>query len=197
MNAAALLADPIVAAACHAAAALVLGLSVAPKLRDLARFQAAFAAYGLLPPAWTRAGALAFVAAEGAAALGMVLLPQSPGPALAGLAVAGLATAAVAVNLARGRRELRCGCGAAADSMPISGALLARNAGLLAVLAVAAASTSSSLAGAAGISDVAGTGMARALGTLDWAAAAFCALALLLLWLAATQLLVNAGRARG
>jgi len=183
MSSAALLADPVVAAACHAAAALVLALSVAPKLRDFPRFHAALAAYALVPPAWTHLAALSFVAAEAGAALLMVGLPQHPASALAGLAVAGLATAAVCANLARGRRELHCGCGAAGDSMPISGALVARNAGLLAVMALAAAS--------------ARAGETRVLGALDYAAAGFCALAVLLLWLAATQLLVNAGRARG
>ncbi|MNJ03291.1 hypothetical protein D3C73_1635530 [compost metagenome] len=36
----------------------------------------------------------------------------------------------------------------------------------------------------------------RALAPLDFAAAGFCALALLLMWLASTQLLANAARAR-
>jgi len=40
-------------------------------------------------------------------------------------------------------------------------------------------------------------GSERRMATLDFAAAGFCALALLLMWLGATQLLVNAGRARG
>jgi len=67
--------------------------------------------------------------------------------------------------------------------MPLSGGLVGRNAALLAVLAVAAAS--------------AAVGSERRMATLDFAAAGFCALALLLMWLGATQLLVNAGRARG
>jgi hypothetical protein len=182
MNAAILIADPVVTAACSAAAALALMLSVAPKLRDLDRFHAAFDAYRLLPSAWTRAAALAFVAAEACAALLLVVLPLQPLSALAGLGVVGLATVAVCANLARGRRDIRCGCGSTADSMPLSGGLVVRNGALLAVLATAAVSAAS--------------GSPRALAPLDYAAASFCAVALLLIWQAATQLLVNAGRAR-
>ncbi|WP_454735597.1 MauE/DoxX family redox-associated membrane protein [Cupriavidus necator] len=182
MTAAMLIADPVVNAACSAAAALVLLLSVLPKLREFGRFHAAFDAYGLLPSAWSRVASMAFVAAEAGAALLLAVRPWHALSAGAGLAVVGLATAAVTINLARGRREIRCGCGSDADSMPLSGGLVLRNTALLAVLATAAASSA--------------TGAERALAPLDFAAAGFCALALLLMWLAATQLLANAGRAR-
>lgn len=182
MNAATLIADPMVTAACSAAAALVLLLSVMPKLRAFERFHAAFDAYRLLPAAWSRAAAVAFVAAEAGAALLLVAQPLQATSAVAGFAVVGLATAAVCINLARGRRDIRCGCGSDADSMPLSAGLVMRNLALLAVLATAAAS--------------AATAPARALAPLDFAGAGFCALALLLMWLAATQLLANAGRAR-
>jgi len=179
----ALLGDPIVTAACSAAGALVLLLSVAPKLRGFDRFHGAVDAYRLVPSAWSRAVALAFVAAEAGAALLLALMPLHAASALAAIAVAALATGAVTVNLLRGRRDIRCGCGGADDSMPLSGGLVGRNAALLAVLAVAAAS--------------AAVGSERRMAALDFAAAGFCTLALLLMWLGATQLLVNAGRARG
>uniref|UniRef100_UPI003F49A608 MauE/DoxX family redox-associated membrane protein n=1 Tax=Cupriavidus necator TaxID=106590 RepID=UPI003F49A608 len=182
MTAAMLIADPVVTAACSAAAALVLLLSVLPKLREFERFHAAFGVYGLLPSAWSRVASMAFVAAETGAALLLVVRPLHPLSAVAGLAVVGLATAAVVINLAHGRRDIRCGCGSDADSMPLSAGLVLRNLALLAVLATAAAS--------------AATAPARALAALDFAAAGFCALALLLMWLAATQLLANADRAR-
>ncbi|MGN5476182.1 MauE/DoxX family redox-associated membrane protein [Cupriavidus basilensis] len=183
MTAPDLLGDPIVTAACSAAAALVLLLSVAPKLREPDRFHAAIDAYRLMPTAWSRAVAVTFIGAETLAVLLLALMPLQAASALAAIAVTGLATGAVAVNLLRGRRDIRCGCGGADDSMPLSSGLLGRNAVLLAVLGVAAAS--------------AAAGSGRAMSALDLAAAGFIALALLLMWLGATQLLVNAGRARG
>lgn len=178
-----LIGDPVVTAACSAAGALVLLLSVVPKLRDFDRFHGAVDAYRLVPPAWARLVAMAFVAAEAGAALLLALAPLHPGAALVAMAVVALASGAVAVNLLRGRRDIRCGCGGEDDSMPLSGALLARNAALVAVLAAGAAS--------------AAAGNGRAMSALDFAAAGFCTLALLLMWLGATQLLANAGRARG
>ncbi|MBP0637709.1 MauE/DoxX family redox-associated membrane protein [Cupriavidus sp. AcVe19-6a] len=180
MTAALLCADPLVTAACSAAAALVLLMSVLPKLRDFARFHAALDAYQLVPAAWTRAAAMAFVAAETGAALLLVARPLQAASAVAGLAVVGLATAAVGINLARGRRDIRCGCDA--EGVPLSGGLVWRNAALLAVLGAAAASAAAA--------------PTRALAPLDFAAAGFCALALLLMWLASTQLLANAARTR-
>lgn len=178
-----LIGDPVVTASCSAAAALVLLLSVAPKLREPDRFHGAIDAYRLVPAAWGRAVALAFIGAEALAVLLLALMPLQAASSLAAMGVAGVATGAVAINVLRGRRDIRCGCGGADDSMPLSGGLLWRNAALLAVLGIAAAS-------AAG-------GNGRAMSALDYAAAGFIALALLLMWLGATQLLVNAGRARG
>ncbi len=183
MTAQDLIGDPVVTAACSAAAALVLLLSVAPKLREPDRFHAAVDAYRLVPAAWSRAVALAYVGIEAMAVVLLALMPLQPASALAAIVVAGVATGAVAINLLRGRRDIRCGCGGVDDSMPLSGGLLWRNAALLAVLAIAAAS--------------AGTGNGRSMTALDFAAAGFIALALLLMWLGATQLLVNAGRAQG
>ncbi len=183
MTAQELIGDPVVTAACSAAATLVLLLSAAPKLHEPDRFHGAVDAYRLVPAAWSRAAALAFICSEAAAVLLLALMPLQAASALAAMAVAGVATGAVAINLLRGRRDIRCGCGGANDSMPLSGGLLWRNAALLAVLAIAAAS--------------AAAGNGRPMSALDYAAAGFIALTLLLMWLGATQLLVNAGRARG
>jgi len=183
MNPLSLIGDPVVTAACSAAAALVLWLSAVPKLREFDRFHAAIEAYRLVPISWSRTVALAFVAGEAGVALLLTLTPLHAASALAAIGVIAVATGAVAINLLRGRRDIRCGCGGRDDSMPLSAGLLWRNAALLAVLATAAAS--------------AAKGSARAMAALDYAAAGFCAVALLLMWLGATQLLVNAGRAHG
>ncbi|MGE8369180.1 MULTISPECIES: MauE/DoxX family redox-associated membrane protein [unclassified Cupriavidus] len=177
--------DPVVVAACSAAAALVLAHSLWPKLRDFTGFQAAVSAYRLMPQAWSRWVALAYAGAEAASVAALVATPLRPGAALlAALAVA-IASGAVGINLLRGRRDIRCGCGSAADSLRLSPGLLARNLGLLAVLGLAAATAAGLAADAA----------PRAFTLPDYLAAGFCALALLLLWLGATQVLVNADRA--
>jgi hypothetical protein len=158
-------------------------LSVWPKLRDFTQFEPAFIAYRLTPERFSRPLALAFVASEAAAALLLTLAPLQPLGALLGSAVVALATGAVVINLVRGRREIRCGCGSAAESMPLSLGLVGRNLALLMILGLAAWSAID--------------GTQRQLGILDFAAAAFSAFAMLLMWLLATQLLVNAGRTNG
>ena len=177
--------DPIVVAACSAAAALVLAHALWPKLRDFSGFWGAVSAYRLVPDAWSRWVALAYVGAETASVAALVAAPLHPGAALLAACVVVLASGAVGINLLRGRRDIRCGCGSDADSLRLSKGLLLRNLGLLAVL-VLAAITAAGLA-----ADTA----PRAFTLLDTLAAGFCALALLLLWLGATQLLVNADRA--
>jgi hypothetical protein len=43
-------------------------------------------------------------------------------------------SAAIAMNLARGRRDIDCGCGGPGGARPLSGGLLARNAALIVLL---------------------------------------------------------------
>ncbi len=180
-----ILRDPVVVAACSAAAALVLAHSLWPKLRDFAGFWGAVSAYRLVPQAWSRRVALAYAGAEAASVAALVAAPLHPGSALLAASVVAIASGAVGISLLKGRRDIRCGCGSDADSLRLSPGLLVRNLGLLAVLALAAATAAGLAADAA----------PRPFAMLDSLAAGFCALALLLLWLGATQLLVNADRA--
>jgi hypothetical protein len=133
--------DPAFALALRAALALLFGAAALHKLRDPAAFRAALEAYAVLPAATVGAGAALVVAAEVAAAALLVgVAPAQGGPAAAGpvLAAALLAVygAAIAWNLARGRRELDCGCLGPAGRQPLSGWLVARN-GALAAAALA------------------------------------------------------------
>lgn len=177
--------DPVTVAACSAAAALVLAHSLWPKLRDFSGFWGAVSAYRLVPDAWSRPVALAYLGAEAASLAALVAAPLHPGAALLAACVVAVASGAVGINLLRGRRDIRCGCGSDADNLRLSNGLLLRNLGLLAVLMLAAIAAAGLAAGTA----------PRAFTLLDTLAAGFCALALLLLWLGATQLLVNADRA--
>ena len=109
--------------------------------------------------------------AELAIATGLLLLATREAASLAAAALLSAYTVAIAVNLARGRSELDCGCFGPAHAQPVHGWLLVRNG-----VAVSAALVASLPLGS------------RALTSLDvfaifagWAAAS-------LLWLAANQL---------
>ena len=107
--------DPVLLYGASAALACVLLLGALEKLKDLAAFSRAVAAYDLLPSRWSGAFAGAYALAE-AVAGAMLLMPsvQVAGAALA-LLVLGVATLALAVNLARGHRDIDCGCGGPAS----------------------------------------------------------------------------------
>jgi hypothetical protein len=120
------------------ALALILASGAGAKLLARDDFALAVEAYELLPERAVPTFARLFPVAELLAAL--LLLPpvtRAAGAALAALVVLA-ATAAVAVNLARGRTILDCGCGGLSGRQPISAWLVARNAGLVLLLAAAA-----------------------------------------------------------
>lgn len=93
-------------------AALLLGWAAAGKLRDPAGFEGVLAGFRLLPRAALSLAARGLPWLEAAAALLLV----TPGVAgkigvFGAAGLLGVFGAAVAVNLARGRRMLDCGCG--------------------------------------------------------------------------------------
>jgi methylamine utilization protein MauE len=170
--------DPALELMLRAALALLLGAGAIEKARDRAAFRAAVEGYEILPARIAGAASAGFVAIEGVLALGLVA-PAGFGrsAALGGAAVLFAVYAlAIAINLARGRREIDCGCGGAAAHVPLSGWLVARNA-----LLVAAA-----LACTRGAS-------ARALGLVDALTIAGGVALLALLWIALHGLLAYAG----
>ncbi len=120
--------DPVVATALRAGLALLLAASAVAKLRDPRAFAHAVAGYRMLPAAGVRPAAIAFVATElGLAAA--LLVPGWPVAAALGAAcLLTLYTGAIAWNLARGRRDIDCGCGGPLGRQRISEALVVRNA---------------------------------------------------------------------
>jgi hypothetical protein len=168
--------DPALDLALRAGLALLFAASALAKLRDPAGFAAAVAGYRLLPERLARPVAAAFVAAELALA-GALCAPALRATAAFGAAGLLLLYAfAIAWNLARGRRDIDCGCGGpfGGGRQPLSEALVVRNL----VLAAAA------LAGALPLGP-------RALGWLDlWTALAAVASASLL-YVAANTLLAR------
>jgi hypothetical protein len=128
--------DPAIDLAVRAALTLLFASAAVHKLRDPARFAATVAEYRLLPRWLARPASLAIVLAELAVAAALVV-PTARGTGCMGAAaLASVYAIALGVNLARGRRDLDCGCLGAGGREAISWWLVARN---LAVVAIALA----------------------------------------------------------
>ncbi len=129
--------DPAVAYLLIASMALMFLAAAVHKLRDLRRFREVFAAYRLLPVAAGRRLAPAVPALELAVAVGL-LFENLRLPALwTGVALLLVYAVAIAINLARGRRDLDCGCGGPSDRRPIAAWMVWRNIGIATLLAAA------------------------------------------------------------
>jgi len=130
--------DPALSLMLRWGLALILAQAAIHKARDLPRFRNQLAGYQLLPTGLTRSIATLLVGAE--AALGIALLfPSGPGaraPLAAALLLSGYA-AAIAINLARGRRDFDCGCMGPHASRPVGSDLIVRNCVLIALAGIA------------------------------------------------------------
>lgn len=130
--------DPALQGTLRLALAWLLLAAGAHKLRHPAAFREALAGYRLLPRGLGGLAARVLTALE----LGSGLALLAPGPArFAGVVAAGLFAlyaGAITLNLARGRRQIDCGCGGPGRRRPLSGGLVARN--LLLVCAAVASS---------------------------------------------------------
>ncbi len=169
--------DPVAVFAARLVVAGVLLQAAVAKLRAPLQFEPVLEEYRLLPPWAVPVVARALPLLEAVAAVAL-LLPATAalGGALA-LALLLAFTAAIGINLARGRKTIDCGCGGPAQ--PLSPALLARNAALLLLALLAAA-----------------TPAPRVLGAADIAILLCLGATLAALYAAATQLLANAGAMR-
>jgi hypothetical protein len=172
--------DPAIASALALALAGVWLAAALPKLRRPRDFARAVAGYALLPPNFAPAAAAALLLSELGIAAGLVLGACRIAPlavaALASAALLALYGAAIAVNLARGRAALDCGC-SLGRARPLSRALVVRNAALALLSLVAAAPS-----------------LERPLGAVDALTAAAGGLTLLALYLAADTAFANAER---
>jgi uncharacterized membrane protein len=118
--------DPAIGLLIIGCCALLFASASLHKLRDLARFTEVLRAYRLLPPGAARFATLVPFA-ELTIAAGLIVPATRQAAALAGLALLVVYAAAIAVNLARGRRELACGCGGPDDERPIAPWMVGRN----------------------------------------------------------------------
>jgi hypothetical protein len=126
--------DPAIAALIVASAALLFGVAAAHKLRDLRRFDAIFAAYGLFSFAARLRLSRAVPVFESLVAAGLLFDPSRVAAACVGMGLLLAYAAAIGVNLVRGRRDLACGCGGPDDRRPIAPWMVWRNAGLALLL---------------------------------------------------------------
>jgi Methylamine utilisation protein MauE len=107
------------------------------KLRDMRAFAESVAGYRLFPAIGARAAALSTVLIE-VAVVAMSLWPASRRMAnLLGVCLLAAYAMAMALNLARGRKGLNCGCGAADEHHPIALWMVVRNLLLIGALGVA------------------------------------------------------------
>jgi len=172
--------DPTLSWSLRVFLAFVLGRSLLHKLRDPAAFRDVVRDYRLLPTRALGPAALGIVIAEALVTLGL-LFPATRGAAGFGaMALFLLYGGAISLNLARGRREIDCGCsGPLARGHGLHEWLVARNAGQFLFAALVALPTT-----------------ARALGWLDGATVLLAVSALASLSLAVDGLAASAARTR-
>lgn len=102
--------DPALTSTVSLVLATVFAAAAATKLRAPEVFAGVVENYRLLPAALVRPAALALPPAELAAAVGLLVPATRPAAAALAVLLLLLFAAAMAINLARGRREIDCGC---------------------------------------------------------------------------------------
>ena len=102
--------DPVPRALLRAGLALLLLSAAVHKLRDARGFRAVLADYRLLPERLVPALAVALIGLECTVGASLLVPGAGPAPALAAAALLSVYAGAIAVNLARGRRHVSCGC---------------------------------------------------------------------------------------
>ena len=161
-----LLGDPVLRAVLRLSLASLFAGAAAHKLREPRAFVATLRNYRLLPDWLAAPSAVALLVAESGVAVSL-LVTTSAGAGAATVLLA-LYSAAIAVNLARGRRDIDCGCLGPRRRQTLSEWLLLRNAvvGAAALLLLAAPAPR-----ALSWVDVVSCAAALAAGALTWASA--------------------------
>ncbi len=174
-----LLGDPALQAAIRIAIAAMFAAAAVHKLRDLASFTATVRNYRIGPAALSPLAAIALPKLELLIAVLLLVRPSTAFAPIGALALLALYSGAIAINLARGRRDIDCGCLGPGHRQPLSEWLLVRNATLAAAAACLLVPRS-----------------IRSLEWLDGIAIAGCSAALSILWVAANRLLETWPRVR-
>ena len=126
--------DPSLALAGRILGALVFGWAVVGKLRHYDEFVGVVANYRLLPTSATTCAAWAVIGLEIYVCAALLTPPLVASAAAGALLLLGVFIFAMGVNLARGRREIDCGCFQSALRQQLSAALILRNLLLMVLL---------------------------------------------------------------
>jgi uncharacterized membrane protein YphA (DoxX/SURF4 family) len=124
--------DPVIAWTVRASLAAIFLSAAWHKWSNRERFESTVRAYALLDPRVVPAVARLLPWAEAATALCFLNGASQRIAVLVSGAVLATYTLAIAINLARGRRHIDCGCFASASEVPLSTGLLVRNLTLMA-----------------------------------------------------------------
>lgn len=119
--------DPVLHLTLRASLALLFASAAIHKARDFPLFRETLRIYRVLPEALVPLAAGATLGAELFVAVALLAPLVGVDGASGALVLLAIYSMAIAINLARGRREIDCGCGGPASRQPISGWLLARN----------------------------------------------------------------------
>lgn len=170
--------DPVLHWAVRGGLAAMFASAAVHKLRDVASFAATIRSYRVLPAAASATAAVVLPIAEFATAIALVVR-FSPYAVANALALLALYSAAIALNLARGRRDIDCGCLGPGHRQPLSEWLLVRNAtaAIAATVLLAPVET-------------------RPWSWLDAVAGSLCVACFAMLWVAANRLLETWPRVR-
>ena len=167
--------DPAIMMAAQVFLGCIFLAAAVGKMRAWAQFQGVVQNYRILPPPLAAAFAYLLPPFELATGAGLLIPTALPVAGSAAAALLLVFSAAIAINVARGRTDIDCGCFQAAFRQHLSWWLVLRNV-VMAALAVAAALAAT------------GSATGRAIGALDIAAAMVSGLALFALYTAANTL---------
>lgn len=144
-----LLHEPLLTWGLRCFLALLFATAAISKLTAIEEFHGVVRNFRLLPDGLARPVALALPVAELAVAAGlMVTALAAPAAVVAALLLAGFGLA-IAINVARGRRQIDCGCFRDGMKQRISWLMVARNAGLAGLALLIAALLPAARAGGA------------------------------------------------
>ena len=128
--------DPVFITILRWAVGAVFLTAAVHKLSDFSVFKATLSEYRLLPSMFEGTGAAIIVMLELVAGAGLFIPAVAPLVLPIVISLLVLYTLAIAINLARGRRDIDCGCSGPAMRQTLSGWLVVRNGALIAAAAL-------------------------------------------------------------
>jgi hypothetical protein len=126
--------DPVCALLIVSCTMLLFAAAAAHKLRAIGEFSQTLAQYQLLPAGLIRIAGPALGLMDLAICAGLPWPALRPVAAAAGVVLLLMYSAAITINLARGRRDLDCGCGGFGRRTPIRSWMVVRNLSLACML---------------------------------------------------------------